>query len=662
LTAAGRCQENRGIERTRAPRSEGAGTVGRRAPRLRAFKSLDLPRKLDVPRVDRASGHGEARAAVVSAAGLYVVGALLTATAGLLPHVSSPAGVAAVALTAVLTAAVLLVAARRWHGGLLLAWVADLWGVVLVALLCAASGGTRSPFALIYLFAIGHAAAFQPPARLALVALASVAGFFAPLVYGHASSTFGAVAGVGMVLALLGGGVVHYALNRVRDQRRLLELLINATFQLDHSLDPADTLRLIAGTAVPGLADLCVIDLTEGQGALGSTVAACSDPAVAAAIERMRRESPLDTSGAHAVARAVERNEPSIIDDLHDAVEGKRLDHSEEYRRFVQAAGYRSAAVFPMLARGRTHGAISFLHAAPRGRFRRHQLAVLEDLSGRAAMALDNARLYADRARVAGTLRRSLMPASLPVIPGVELASFFRPMGAGDEVGGDFFDVFRDVRGFWLVVGDVCGKGAEAAALTGFLRHTAMAYAREATSPARVLSQVNQAMLEQDFGDRFATALLARIEPRQAGVEARIACAGHPPALLVRATGEVEQAGEGGTLLGVFRDPVIRECAVMLAEGDVLTLYTDGLPDAHAPGRTVTAAEMIQALARSSPCDSQGAIDTLVELVEPDGARDDIAILSAQVTAPPVAEDEGTSKRELLSSADLGAPVSARRV
>ena len=91
-------------------------------------------------------------------------------------------------------------------------------------------------------------------------------------------------------------------------------------------------------------------------------------------------------------------------------------------------------------------------------------------------------------------------------------------------------------------------------------------------------------------------------------------------------------------------------------------VHTDGLPDAHAPGRTVTAAEMIHALARSSPCDSQGAIDTLVELVEPDGARDDIAILSAQVTAPPVAEDEGPSKRELLSSADLGAHVGARRV
>jgi hypothetical protein len=622
-------------------RGEDDGPADLRGARPRALKSLNLPTSLETPRADRASGDGEARAAVMSAAGLYLVGALLTACAVLLPRVSSPAGVAVVGATATLTAILLVVAAKRWRGGLLLAWIADLWGVLLIAVLCAASGGARSPFALIYFFAIGHAAAFQPRTRLAVVSLASVVGFFSPLTYSHVSTTFGAVACVGMVLALLSGGVVHYALNRVREHRRLLELLINASFQLDGSLDPADTLRRIAGTAVPGLADLCVIDLIEREGALASTVAAAPDPAVAAQIERLRSQAPLDPRGADAVARAVERNEPCSIDDLAAAAAAARLDHSEDYRRFVQAAGYRSAVVFPMFARGRTHGAISFLHAARRGRYRPNQLAVLEDFSGRAAMALDNARLYADRARVAGTLRRSLMPATLPVIPGVELASFFRPMGAGDEVGGDFFDVFRDGHGFWLVVGDVCGKGAEAAALTGFLRHTAMAYARETTSPARVLSEVNQAMLEQDFGGRFATALLVHLEPRQAGFQARIAGGGHPPALLVRASGEVEEVGDCGTLLGVFDDPTIRDCSVMLMPGEVLALYTDGLSDAHAPGRTVTAAEMIQALARSSPSNSQGAIDTLIELVEPDGARDDIAILSVQVTALAGTEREG---------------------
>ena len=108
---------------------------------------------------------------------------------------------------------------------------------------------------------------------------------------------------------------------------------------------------------------------------------------------------------------------------------------------------------------------------------------MLEDLTGRAALAFDNARLYAERARVARTLRRSLMPAALPEVPGLDLDSYFRPMGAGSEVGGDFYDVFADRDGCWLVVGDVCGKGAEAAVMTAFLRHTTVAYAREGAPP-----------------------------------------------------------------------------------------------------------------------------------------------------------------------------------
>jgi hypothetical protein len=597
-------------------------------------KSLDLPSRPETGRPDRASSYSEARAAVISAAGLYLVGAALTATAPLLPHVGSPAGVAAIAAAAVLTSATLLVAVRRWHGGLALAWAADLWGVLLIALLCAATDGAHSPFALIYFFAIGHAAAFQPRSRLAVVALASVLGFFAPLVYGHVSATFGAVASVGMVLALLTAGVVHFALNRARDQRGLLELLISATSRLDRSLDPARTLRSIAGTAVPGLADLCVIEVLDRQGAIASTVAAASNPAVAAAVERMRAQSPRDARAGDALARTLASNEPCVVSDIADESGPERLGGSAEYWRLMRACGYRAAAVFPMVARGRTHGAICFMHLARRGRYRPHQLAVLEDLTGRAAMAYDNARLYAERARVAGTLRRSLMPADLPAIPGIELASFFRPMGAGDEVGGDFFDVFRDERGCWLVVGDVCGKGAEAAALTGFLRHTTMAYARESTSPASVLWEVNQAMLEQDFGGRFATVLLAHLQPRETAVELRIATGGHPPALLARATGGVERVGDPGTLLGVFRDPAVTDCVTVLHAGDVLTLYTDGLSDAQAPRRTVTDAEMMQALARHPPSCSQDAIDALVVLAELDeGARDDIAILSAQVKA-----------------------------
>jgi serine phosphatase RsbU (regulator of sigma subunit) len=574
----------------------------------------------------------EVRAAIHAEAGLYVVGGLLCSTALLIPHVRAPAAVAAVGVSALIFAAFLMVAAERERGGLTLAFAGDLWGVVLIAILCAAAGGASSPFALIYLFAIGHAAGFQPRGRFLVVLVASLIAFLLPLAYESVSEAFGAVACVGIVLAVLTTGVIHLALNSVREHRRRLKFLIDATASFDTSLDPAEALRNLARAAVPELAELCVIDLLDRNGAIASTVAASVDPDVAIGVESLRRRVPLDLGGSHPVALALAEGTPCVVDDLTDERELSQAAQSDEHQLFMRSAGYRSAAVFPMIARGRTHGAISFLHIGRDARYGREVLAVLEDLSGRAAMAFDNARLYAERTRVAQTLRRSLMPSVLPAIPGLELASFFRPLGAGSEVGGDFYDVFGDEHSCWLVVGDVCGKGADAAALTGFLRHTTVAYARDATSPRKVLSQVNRVMLDQDFGGRFATAILVNLRSDGAQVTATLASAGHPAALLARSDGSTQQFAERGSLLGVFADPVIEEVSTVLGVGDSLALYTDGLMEAHAPARTVTPEQMVEQLQRRSPAGAQDAIDALLGLVELDeDVRDDIAILSARV-------------------------------
>jgi hypothetical protein len=574
----------------------------------------------------------EARLALLSCAGLYVVGATLTATAALLPHVSSPAGVAAIAVAAYLTAAALLLAYARKRRGLTVAWLADLWGVVLVALLCAATGGASSPFGLIYFFAIGHAAAFQPRRRVLVVSLAGLVAFLSPLVYSHVSSSFGAIACVGIALALLATTLVHLALEGMREQRWRLEFLIAATARLDASLDPQQTLQRIARTAVPELAELCVIDLIDVDGWISRTVAAAVDPTLARAFEGIRRDHPLHIRGSHPIARALQAGEPFIVQDLGDSGALERAANGDEQARFMREAGCRAAAVFPMIARGRMLGAVSFLRLGSGARFEHGRLDVLEDLTGRASLAFDNARLYAERARVAHTLRRSLMPAALPAIAGLEFASFFQPMGAGNEVGGDFYDVFGDRTSCWLVVGDVCGKGAEAAVLTGFLRHTIVAYAREGASPARVLAQVNQAMLEQDFDGRFATAILAHLAFQSSEAQITIATAGHPPALISRASGRAEEFGACGTLLGVFADPAINDTSTIVRPGDGLTLYTDGLSEAHAPDRTLTVEEMLEQLAGSPPRFAQEVIDRLLELVGlTDDARDDVAILSARV-------------------------------
>ncbi len=570
---------------------------------------------------------GEALVAVASAAVLYVVGALLIATSVVLPHVSSPAGAAAVAVAALITAAGLIGEVLRRRGGLLLAWFADMWGVVLIAILCASTGGASSPFALIYFFAAGHAAAFQPRGRALLVALASLLAFLAPVVYGNAYAGFGAIACVGAVLALLTTGAIHVALERMREQRWRLRFLIAATATLDTSLDPEQTLRRIAATAVPELAALCVIDLADLGGALTGTVAAALAPLLAERVEALRGEFPPDPAGDDPVATVLASGRSFVVDPGADDAE---QDHGDAgLLAFARDAGHGAGASIPMIARGRMLGVISFFRART---FAAGELALLEDLTGRAALAYDNARLYAERVEVARTLRRSLMPAALPAIPGLQLESYFRPERAGSEVGGDFYDVFGDRGAFWLVVGDVCGKGAEAAVLTGFLRHTTVAYAREGAGPAGVLARVNDAMLTQDFEGRFATAILARLGFCDAGVQVTVATAGHPAALVVRAGGEAEELGASGTLLGVFPDPSITEASTILQPGDALAMYTDGLTEAQAPGRVLTVEQLVEQLRCSSPASARATIDALLGLVDvTDGARDDIAILAMRV-------------------------------
>jgi serine phosphatase RsbU (regulator of sigma subunit) len=506
--------------------------------------------------------------------------------------------------------------------------VADLWGILLIALVCAATGGAYSPFALVYFFPICHAAAFQPRNEFVLVSLVALLAFLAPLSYGAVPSGFAGFATVGVVLALLISWVIHLALGWVRDQRRRLEFMIAASAKLDTSLEPSQTLRQIAHSAVPELAELCVIDLVDGGGRI-ETVAASLDPHLAACVEQMRREYPLDLAGTHPVARALDTGKPQIVEDLTDQGALHEAAQSDAHLRFMREVGYRSAAVFPLRARSRTHGVIGFLHVANDARYSDGELRVLEDLAARAALAYDNARLYAERAHIAGALQRSLMPPKLPEIPWLSLASYFQPVGAANRVGGDFYDAFRDDGRCWLVVGDVCGKGPEAAALTGLLRQSARAYARRASSPGTVLARVNEALIEQDFSEGFATAVLVLLELRGHRVAVTVAAAGHPPAVVVRADGRVEELGDG-TLLGMIAGVRIEDVSTHLDPGDALALYTDGLTDANAPRRIVTVDEMTAPLRTRSPRTAQHVVDALLNPIAADGdVRDDIAILVA---------------------------------
>ena len=165
-------------------------------------------------------------------------------------------------------------------------------------------------------------------------------------------------------------------------------------------------------------------------------------------------------------------------------------------------------------------------------------------------------------------MQQSLLPPVLPSIAGVELAARYRPAGEGNEVGGDFYDVFATGRDDWAVVmGDVCGKGAAAAAVTALARYTLRAAAMQARKPSRVLATLNEALRRQQTDQRFCTVAYVRVRRVEQRIRATIACGGHPLPLILRANGRVETAGVPGTMLGFFDDPRLVDTAVDLDRG-----------------------------------------------------------------------------------------------
>ncbi len=427
-------------------------------------------------------------------------------------------------------------------------------------------------------------------------------------------------------------------LREVAELRRAAEakdLLISASAAFDASLDPLQTMHTVAGTAVPQLADLCVIDLVREDGTIGDSVAAAVEERLTRRLEELRAREPLDIEGSHPVARALRSAEPVAVHDLTDPATLRQAAQSEEHMRFMRHAGYRSAVVVKLIARGRVLGTLSFLRTGNGRDFDPTHLPLMRDLANRAAMALDNANLYAERAHEAHTLQRSLLPDALPEVPGVRFASAYHPVGEGAEVGGDFYDVFQVPSGCWLVVGDVCGKGTEAAAVTALVRHSIRALALHQDSPARVLRSVNDAMLSHELAWRFATAILVRLDlSRGAPVSATIASAGHPPPVLLGADGRTCCPEVSGTMLGVLREVSSHDVFVTLEAGASVVLYTDGLTDAGAPRRVIGPEELCGHLARGGPSEPSALVRRLEGLAGARGGgrlRDDIAIVAARV-------------------------------
>jgi PAS domain S-box-containing protein len=437
------------------------------------------------------------------------------------------------------------------------------------------------------------------------------------------------------------GGVL-YAVNvfenitEVKRVERAESFMAEASRVLASSMDYTQTLRRVARLAVPQIAAWCAVDLLDEQGRIERVAVHHADPEKIALAERLHRiyqPAPEEPTGVPEVIRS---GRALVVTDIDpDALASYARD--EEHLELLRALDATAVIIVPMGGATRTIGAITLVSSGGGRRLTDADLGVLERLGRRAGTAVENARLYTERTRIAHTLQRALLPESLPEIDGVELQALYSPTGELNEVGGDFYDVFRYDADRWiLVIGDVCGKGPRAAGVTALARHTLRAGAISGQSLTDMLGTLHQALRRQPPGADLCTVCLVLMAPRpEGGMRLTIALAGHHPPLLVDRDGQARPAGRPGTLLGVL-DPIeIAESEAVLQAGQTLLLYTDGVSEA---GRSVgpLGEEGVVELCRRSPeLGLAGLLEHLerAALERAEGKlRDDIALLAARIT------------------------------
>ncbi|MFI5934790.1 SpoIIE family protein phosphatase [Actinoplanes sp. NPDC051494] len=398
---------------------------------------------------------------------------------------------------------------------------------------------------------------------------------------------------------------LHLENDRLRrtDLRRQtwLTFLAEASELLAQSLDVNLTMALIPQLVVPRLGQWCAVHTTDAWGRLQLAAA------------------------THADEEAVTQLHGTLSETGPDSILS-RLEEASRLGQQVMLGAPSDGFAVPLVARGQRLGTLAV------GRHLRHrhdadEVAVLEDVARRAALAIDNARIHDERRKVARTLQASLLPPALPHVEGVGFAAEYVPTGS--EVGGDFYDVVPAEDGWIVVVGDVSGKGVQAATVTGLVRDVIRILVDDHKPMTEILCRVNRTLVQRG-GGRYCTLAMASVIRDGTDLAVRLHLAGHDRAVLVRADGKTSFVGEGGTALGLLESISSPDAAVTLHPGDSLIFYTDGVTERRRGRELFGTARLREAAAPLAgyPADVMAArlrsttINYSVE--EP---RDDIAIL-----------------------------------
>ncbi|MDX3529973.1 SpoIIE family protein phosphatase [Streptomyces sp. ID05-39B] len=430
-----------------------------------------------------------------------------------------------------------------------------------------------------------------------------------------------------------------------RLRRGSLSFLVEASDLLAGTLDRDQTLALMAQMTVPTLATWCAVYTIADQ---------ASDPylsyvlhedeelidGIKSLLSKIAPPDPVPTPGARVWAAPGEAAHDAA---LRSSMRTLGLTGGPTHQMSsgigptlaTASAVGGETVVLPLVARNRVIGMLT-LGKPTDEHFRQEILELAEDLSRRAALALDNARLYSERTAISQSLQRSLLPPELPDIDGVEVEVIYRAAGEGNEVGGDFYDLFPISDGaYGFAIGDVCGTGPHAAAVTGLARHALRLLAREGLSGPAVLERLNSAILDEGARSRFLTLLYGEMRPQPDGsAELKVVCAGHPLPLRLRQDGTVEPAAEPQPLLGVMDDLELYEQTVVLDPGDVLLCVTDGVTERREGTRMLGDDGLADVLTTCTGLTAGAVAARIMRAVErfaSDAPSDDMAILAMRV-------------------------------
>jgi PAS domain S-box-containing protein len=367
-------------------------------------------------------------------------------------------------------------------------------------------------------------------------------------------------------------------LTEVKRAELAQRLLAEAGQALSSSLDYEQGLQAVAELVVPGLADWCAVVMRGEDNSLQLVAAAHPDPETAAAGREVAEEVAARLEDRLGSAVVLAHRTPRVIRSVSDELL-VRLRLGGELRERVRDLGLASLLAVPVAAAGQAPIGLLVLGMDATGkRFDAGDLTLARELAQRAAIAVENARLYRERSDIAATLQRSLLPPELPDIPGFALAGFYQPAGEQNDVGGDFYDAFEVPGGWMVLVGDVAGRGAEAAALTSLSRYTLRTAGRLLGDPVACLEQLNAA-LRETTALSLVSVCCVLLRAQRGSAAAEVVLAGHPPAYHVR-SGTPHPVGVFAPFLGAYEHGDWQAVSVELEPGDQLVLYTDGVIDA----------------------------------------------------------------------------------